>query len=82
MASGLPVLAYRSAAAAELIVDGDNGRLVAPGDGEAYVRIAGEMAMSAEKWPRMGVAARASMHAHRWSSVVERFETVVREAMC
>ncbi len=82
MASGLPVLAYRSAAAAELIVDGDNGRLVAPGDGEAYVRIAGEMAMSAEKWPRMGVAARESMHAHRWSSVVERFETVVREAMC
>ncbi len=81
MASGLPVLAYRSAAAAELIADGDNGRLVSPGDAEAYVRIAGEMAASAGKWPGMGAAARESMRAHRWSAVVERFEAVVREAM-
>ncbi|WP_295004146.1 glycosyltransferase family 1 protein [uncultured Dechloromonas sp.] len=81
MASGLPVLAYRSAAAAELIADGDNGRLVSPGDAEAYVRIAGEMAASAGKWPGMGAAARESMLAHRWSAVVERFEAVVREAM-
>lgn len=81
MASGLPVLAYRSAAAAELIVDGDNGRLAPPGDGEVYVRIAGEMAAAAAEWSRMGAAARESMRAHRWSSVVERFEAVVREAM-
>ncbi len=81
MASGLPVLAYRSAAAAELIADCDNGRLVSPGDAEAYVRIAGEMAASAGKWPGMGAAARESMRAHRWSAVVERFEAVVREAM-
>lgn len=81
MASGLPVLAYRSAAAAELIVDGDNGRLVSPGDGEAYVRVAGEMAAAAAGWSRIGAAARESMLAHRWSAVVERFETVVREAM-
>lgn len=81
MASGLPVLAYRSAAAAELIVDGDNGRLVAPGDGEAYVRTAGEMATGINTWSRMGAAARESMGAHRWSAVVERFEAVVREAM-
>ena len=81
MASGLPVLAYRSAAAAELIIDGDNGWLVSPGDEEAYIRAAGRMAAMAEDWSRMGAAARESMLAHRWSAVVERFEAVVREAM-
>ena len=81
MASGLPVIAYRSAAAAELIVDGVNGRLAPPGDEIAYLAAVGEIAAERNGWPAMGAAACTSMQAHRWSAVVERFETVLRQAM-
>ncbi|MDE2439886.1 MAG: glycosyltransferase family 1 protein [Betaproteobacteria bacterium] len=81
MASGLPVLAYRSAAAAELIVDGENGRLVPPGDEAGYIDIAAGMAAATLNRERLGVAARQAMLPHRWSAVVERFEMVVREAL-
>ncbi len=81
MASGLPVLAYRSAAAAELIVDGVNGRLVAPGDEEGFRRAALDMLAAADGFPAMGQAARQTMATHHWGSVVERFEAVVCEAI-
>ena len=81
MASGLPVLAYRSAAAAELIIDGENGRLVAPGDEDGYKRAALDLVSDLENLPRLGRAARGSMLPHHWAVVVERFETVMREAM-
>lgn len=81
MASGLPVLAYRSAAAAELIVDGVNGRLVAPGDEEGFRRAALDMLAAADGLPAMGQAARQTMATHHWGSVVERFEAVVCEAI-
>ena len=45
LASGLGVAAYRSAAAAELIVDGENGRAIAPGDAESFIRAAVDMAL-------------------------------------
>ena len=80
MASGLPVLAYRSAAAAELIVDGENGRLVPPGDEAGYIEVAAGMA-AARNREHLGAVARQTMLAHRWSAVVERFEAVVREAL-
>ena len=81
MASGLPVLAYRSAAAAELIVEGENGRLVAPGDESGYKESALDLVSRPEQLPVLGAAARRSMLQHQWAVVVERFETVVREAM-
>jgi glycosyltransferase involved in cell wall biosynthesis len=40
LASGLPVVAYRMAAAAELIRHGDNGMLAAPGASDQFVRAA------------------------------------------
>lgn len=81
MASGLPVAAYRSAAAAELIVDGDNGRLMAPGDEPAF--IAGALAMASD---RRGLAdqagaARQSMLSRDWGRVISCFETVIGEAL-
>ncbi|WP_413463919.1 glycosyltransferase family 4 protein [Dechloromonas denitrificans] len=81
MASGLPVLAYRSAAAAELICDGANGHLAAPGDESAYVAAALALAGRAERLPELASAARAAMLPRNWASVVERFESVAREAM-
>src|SRR5574343_209094 len=81
MASGLPVLAYRSAAAAELIVDGDNGRLGSPGDEEGYRKAALDLVSAPEKLPVLGGAARNSILPHHWAVVVERFERVMQEAM-
>ena len=81
MASGLPVLAYRSAAAAELVVDGVNGRLVASGDEAGFRQAALDLVAAPEALPVLGEAARQTMLGHHWSVVVERFERVVREAM-
>jgi glycosyltransferase involved in cell wall biosynthesis len=81
MASALPVLAYRSAAAAELIEDGVNGRLVAPGDEDGFKRAALDMLVEVEGLPGMGRAARHTMSSHHWGAVVERFESVLCEAM-
>jgi glycosyltransferase involved in cell wall biosynthesis len=81
MASGLPVLAYRSAAAAELICDGSNGQLAPPGDEAAYVAAALDLAGSKERLSELAMAARAAMLPRNWASVIERFEIVAREAM-
>jgi len=80
MASGLPVLAYHSAAAAELIADGKNGVSVTPGDELAYVDAARRIAESGADWRRqLGAAARQTMLARGWEQVVARFEAVLRE---
>jgi glycosyltransferase involved in cell wall biosynthesis len=81
MASGLAVLAYRSAAAAELIVSGQNGVSVAPGDAAAFVEAAAALAGEAGRLPVLGAAARAAMLPRSWEHVVERFERVAREAL-
>jgi len=81
MASGLPVLAYRSAAAAELICDGVNGQLVPPGDESAYLSAALGLVAHRECLPEMAAAARYTMMPRNWGNVVERFEVVAREAM-
>lgn len=81
MASGLPVLAYRSAAAAELIVDGGNGLTVEPGDEQAFVQAAVRAADESGRLPGLGAAARQAILPRSWEGVVERFEAVAREAL-
>ncbi len=81
MASGLPVLAYRSAAAAELIVDGVSGRLVSPGDEEGFRQAALDLCQQPERLAAMGAAARLALRENHWGAVVERFEAVIREAL-
>lgn len=82
MASGLPVLAYRSAAAAELVADGDNGFIVPPGDEGAFIAAARAIAArAAGELGQMGGQARASMQPRHWAAIVERFEAVLREAI-
>ena len=82
MASGLPVLAYHSAAAAELIVDGANGVTVTPGDELAYLDAARRITDADAAWRRrLGIAARQTMLARGWEHVVARFEAVLRETV-
>lgn len=81
MASGLPVLAYRSAAAAELIVSGQNGETVASGDEAAYLAKAAVLAGDGPMCQRLGRAARQSVLSRGWPQVVERFEAVAQEVL-
>ena len=81
MASGLPVVAYRSAAAAELIIDGENGRVVAPGDSAAFVAAVGELAANPVRRQRLGKTARASVQQRGWPEVVAHFEGILRQTI-
>jgi glycosyltransferase involved in cell wall biosynthesis len=81
LASGLAVLAFRSAAAAELIVDGDNGRVIAPGDEAAYIDAALSLAVDSAHRRQLRERARQSMLARGWGDVSLRFEAVLREAI-
>jgi glycosyltransferase involved in cell wall biosynthesis len=79
MASGLSVVSFRAAAAAELIVDGKNGRSVAPGDAAAFLKAAEDMALEPRR-DALAHQARLTALGRNWSTVVERFEAVLRKA--
>lgn len=81
MASGLPVMAYRSAAAAELIVQQQNGMVASPGDERGYVEGALWLLEESARLSDMALAARQSMLPRSWGGVVETFESVAREAI-
>ncbi len=81
MASGLPVIAYRSAAAAELIEHRCNGCVVTPGDERAYVEEALWMLESEDRLSELSAAARFGMLPRGWDGVVSSFEQVAREAV-
>jgi glycosyltransferase involved in cell wall biosynthesis len=81
MASGLPVVAYRSAAAAELVEHQENGVVVAPGDETAYIDAALWTLGAPERLSLLSAAARLCMLPRSWAGVVESFEKVAREAI-
>jgi glycosyltransferase involved in cell wall biosynthesis len=74
LASGLPVVAFDVAAACENVIDGVNGRTVAPGDEAAFTRAVCQVAMHVESLPSMRVAARRATTTLAWDSVLRRFE--------
>ena len=71
MASGVPVLAYRDAAAAELIVSGHNGRTVRPGNTLDFIAAAMELAHNRELCRRLGRAAREQALRHAWPNLID-----------
>lgn len=83
LASGLAVVAFDYAAAAQLIRDNDNGALAPYADTAAYVRAALALAASPTLRRTMGAAARASVASLSWNAIVARFEAtlcrVIRE---
>ena len=79
MASGLAVVAYRYAAAALHIRDGENGITVPYGEREAFMRAAIGLTHDREGRARLGERARASMVRVDWNQIVSEFEaTLVR----
>lgn len=79
MASGLPVVAFDDAAAAQLIASGRNGLLATLGDEKAFVEAAVELACDPARARRLGVAAHERALLQSWDAIITRFEaTLVR----
>jgi glycosyltransferase involved in cell wall biosynthesis len=81
MASGLPVVAFRSAAAGQLIEHERNG-LIADGIDEAsFVQAALHAARQPARRAAWGTAARVSVRTLDWGEVIARFESVLESAI-
>jgi len=80
MASGLPVVAFDYAAAAQIIEHGRSGSLVPFGQEPAFIEQAVALARSAEARLAMGQAAREAARQLGWDSVVARLEWILAEA--
>ena len=79
MASGLAVVAYNYAAAAEHIHHGANGLVAAFDDPQAFTRLAVDLATDAERMRRLGAAARKTTEKLDWSHIVSEFEAALIE---
>ena len=84
MASGLPVVAFDYAAAAQQMRHDECGALVPCGDSAAFVATARDLALDADRRRRLSAAARAVSESIGWDAVIGRFEqalsTVIAEA--
>jgi glycosyltransferase involved in cell wall biosynthesis len=74
MASGLPVLAFDYAGAAQLIRHTQTGHLVPFGDATGFVQAAAELAAQPEACRAVGARARCAVQAMGWDGIVSQFE--------
>jgi glycosyltransferase involved in cell wall biosynthesis len=81
LASGLPVLAYNVAAAAEHVVDGVSGRLVAPGDATGFAATLRELVTAPERLHAMRAAAVEAASRATWDEVLARFEAQLQDTV-
>ena len=81
LASGLPVVAFDHAAAAQLIIDGEQGVCVPFGDAQSFVKASVALAVDATRRERFSRAARARALELDWDSIVHRFESVLAAAI-
>lgn len=81
MASGLPVLAYNYAAAAQVIEHGRNGWLVPFDDAQAYVQAAGAVSATASEWRALGAQAVQAAARNAWDSIISQIERVLRQVL-
>jgi len=66
MACGLPAVCARAPGASDLVVEGETGFLVPPGQAEAFADAAAQLVQDAALRLRMGEAARARALTFRW----------------
>ncbi|MBI5786030.1 MAG: glycosyltransferase family 1 protein [Rhodocyclales bacterium] len=77
LASGLAVVAFDCAAAADLIVTGENGVTVAPGDDDAFVAEAQALASDRLALSCMRKLAATSVAGLEWQAIHERFAALL-----
>ncbi|MBZ0331069.1 glycosyltransferase family 1 protein [Halomonas sp. ANAO-440] len=80
MASGLAVLAYDHAAAAELIDDGINGVVIAPHDGKRFCEAAAALCQQPARYARLGRAARQRALSCHWPAIADTFLSLLEQA--
>ncbi|NBF02369.1 glycosyltransferase [Pseudomonas sp. Fl5BN2] len=80
LASGLAVVAYDQAAAAQHIRHGYNGVLAMPGDERAFCDAASWLLEEAETLRRVRLNARQHASRQGWAAVIEQFEDQLRSA--
>lgn len=76
LASGLALLAFDYAAAAELVRHGDNGLLAPFGDADAFIRRATDLAASPMLMQHLRERARSTTLAQDWSQIVGQVESI------
>jgi glycosyltransferase involved in cell wall biosynthesis len=81
LASGLPIVAFDYAAAAQVIAADEQGVRVPFADREAFVRAAVDLALDGPRRGRLGRAARVRATELDWESIVQRFEGVLAGAI-
>lgn len=81
MASGLPVVAFDSAAASLLIRPDETGALIAPDDQASFNQAALRLAQDPDLRRRLGEAARRRVQPLAWNAVVADFENAIRETI-
>jgi glycogen synthase len=82
MACGTPVVASRVGGIPEVVVEGETGRLVEPGDVAALGQALRETLADPERARRMGEAGRRRVEAHfSWDRIADRTMTVYGEAI-
>jgi glycosyltransferase involved in cell wall biosynthesis len=74
LSSGIAVVAFRYAAAAQHIRDGENGVTVPFGDRDGFIRASVDLMRDRERLVRLGRAARATMSTVDWADIVSQFE--------
>jgi len=79
MASGLGVVAFACAAAADLIENGGNGCLVPVGDRQGFIDAAVTLAADRRRLAVLGGQAAASVAPLDWERIHERFARMLRE---
>jgi glycosyltransferase involved in cell wall biosynthesis len=80
LASGLGVVAYDEAAAAQHIRHGHNGAVAMPGDEAAFIDAAAWLLEGEETLRRIRLNARQHASRQGWQAIVELFETQLRDA--
>ncbi len=81
LASGLPVLAFKHAAAAELLRNGHNGLLVPYADETAFIAAASRFAEEIQQLEAMQQRARESVLHMDWHSIVQRLVNVQEQVI-
>ncbi|WP_313458399.1 glycosyltransferase family 1 protein [Pseudomonas sp.] len=80
MASGLAVVAYDQAAAAQHVSPGHSGALAMPGDHRAFIEAACWLLEDSETLRRVRLNARQHASRQSWPAVVEQFESYLLAA--
>lgn len=81
LASGLPVIAYRVAAAAELVRHGENGMLASPGDSIDYLRAALEFFLRPDDLAHGRELATESIASWDWEHIYDHLVDTLRETI-